>query len=130
MSNELKDYPAGSYISEFVSGGPKNYGYRVCSPTNSDNSCRTKKYDNIVKIHGFTLSSVVRKWIHFKSMRRMVQAFVKNGCREEFVVVTPKIERVFDVRRKVVTKYVGKKYQIVYDKRKVNCNYTTTPFGY
>ena len=32
MTNELKDYGVGAYISEFVSTGPKNYAYIVQCP--------------------------------------------------------------------------------------------------
>ena len=36
MTCELSDYGNGSYIDEFCSGGPKNYGYSVCKMGNPD----------------------------------------------------------------------------------------------
>jgi hypothetical protein len=34
MTDELEEYGQGAYISEFVSGGPKHYGYEVTVPGN------------------------------------------------------------------------------------------------
>uniref|UniRef100_A0A915HF12 Uncharacterized protein n=1 Tax=Romanomermis culicivorax TaxID=13658 RepID=A0A915HF12_ROMCU len=33
MTNELREHGPGSYITEFVSGGPKNYAYRLYTPS-------------------------------------------------------------------------------------------------
>jgi hypothetical protein len=33
LTDELEKFGSGSYIEEFVSGGPKNYAFPVFSPT-------------------------------------------------------------------------------------------------
>jgi len=33
LTDELEKFGSGSYIEEFVSGGPKNYAFSVFSPT-------------------------------------------------------------------------------------------------
>jgi len=37
MTNELEEYGSNAYISEFVSAGPKNYGYEVTVPNEDPN---------------------------------------------------------------------------------------------
>jgi len=39
MTNELKDYGIYSYVSEFVSGGPKNYAYKIAGTDNGNDQC-------------------------------------------------------------------------------------------
>ncbi|KAJ8965523.1 hypothetical protein NQ317_019537, partial [Molorchus minor] len=45
MTDELESYGAGSYISEFVSGGPKNYAYKVFSTKDQKEEivCKVKR---------------------------------------------------------------------------------------
>ena len=123
MSNELKD--PNSYICEFLGCGPKNYAYKVCTIKHD-----MLEYTYSVKVCGFVLTTIVMKQLNFDNMRRMLFAFVKHGCKEEFVLVTvPRIERVA-VTHQIVTKIVPKKYRVVYDKRVVLDNFCTVPFGY
>uniref|UniRef100_A0A915JF24 Uncharacterized protein n=1 Tax=Romanomermis culicivorax TaxID=13658 RepID=A0A915JF24_ROMCU len=42
MTDELCEYGPGSYITEFISGGPKNYAYRMYAPS-------TKQYHDAIK---------------------------------------------------------------------------------
>ncbi|KAG5868585.1 hypothetical protein JTB14_011269 [Gonioctena quinquepunctata] len=49
MTDELDSYGTGSYITEFVSGGSKNYAYTVYSPTKNE-------YNQVCKVKGFTLN--------------------------------------------------------------------------
>ena len=53
LTNELKP---GQFIREFVSLGPKTYGYR----TNDDKTC--------VKVKGFTLNGTASEIINFNSL--------------------------------------------------------------
>ena len=48
--------------------------------------------------------------------------------RDEVIVVITRIERAAD--RIVRTRKFRKRYRIVYDKRKVDPDFTTTPFGF
>lgn len=64
MTNELEDYGQGAYIEEFVSGGPKNYGFKVRKPDG--------KVEYVVKIRGFTLNHHAAKRLNFGTLKRMV----------------------------------------------------------
>lgn len=58
MTNELDD---GDYITEFVSGGPKNYGYT----TKSGKVC--------CKVRGFTLNVRSSAQLNYEIMRQNLQ---------------------------------------------------------
>ena len=123
MTDELaKPYGEGSYIEEFVSAGPKNYGFRVKSTRDGRND------HYVVKIRGFSLSYQTAKVLNFGSMKRMVQGFQQKGENEKNRVNETKIRRERD--RRVVTKETKKDYSVVYDKRVLLPNYKTLPFGH
>lgn len=117
MTDELaKDYGCDSYITEFVSGGPKNYGYIVNTG------------DSIVKIRGFRLTSQVSNILNFKLMKKFVHNFVKNNISD--CIKLPYFKIVRTKEREILSKHEDKTYKIVYDKRVVLNNYFTVPFGY
>ena len=55
LTDELSEYGEGSFISEFVRGGPKNYSYKLWS--NKDETHKT-----VCKIKGITLNYKNSKW--------------------------------------------------------------------
>lgn len=120
MTNELNEYGENAYIKEFVSGGPKNYAYRICSDQADD--------QYVIKVKGITLSKVISKRVNFKSLRKMVKSFVLNDIQNEILIVTNQIQR--QKRGIIVTKPTSKMYRIVYDKRIVQKDFSTIPFGY
>jgi hypothetical protein len=65
MTDELVDYGVGSYATEFVSGGPKNYALKVYSTTKN-------AYTYICKVKGITLNSENVKHINFDTIRSMI----------------------------------------------------------
>jgi hypothetical protein len=120
MTNEIeKDYGPTAYIKEFVSGGPKNYGMKVCAGPN--------EYCNI-KVRGFRLTSQVSCFLNFETMKRLVREYVDENCNSTIDLPYYKILRTSG--RNVISKNVIKKYKIVYDKRVVLNNFFTVPFGY
>jgi hypothetical protein len=121
MTDELKDYEPGSYITQFASGGPKNYGYIVRSGQNG------KEYV-VVKVRGFTLSYATGSHINFKSLRRMAWAMVKQHEAAGLTIAQNQIGRLPD--HQIVTKTTGKIYRPVYDKRQIQPDFTTLPYGY
>ena len=133
MTDELeKPYGSGSYIVEFVAGGPKNYAYRVFSG-------KTKTIVNgECKVRGITLNHDVVRKVNFDAMREMVKqidaadgrAYDDETGEEAIVpVVYPhRIQR--DGPGKVYTKAVTKKYRLVYDKRVIQPDKTTLPYGF
>ena len=120
-TDELAAFGNGAYITEFVSGGPKNYAFQVRCP-------QTGRLETVIKIRGFTMSFAAGKKLKFKTLRNMVQCFVENGGGEHVEVIITNIDR--SGSRDVVTKITKKNYRIVYNKRKVCLDYTTLPFGY
>jgi len=121
MTNELKDYGPDSYITAFVSGGPKNYGYVVHSSNDR------QKY-TYVKVKGFSLDYVTTCQINFKTLRQMVKQFVQEKEPETFQVVHHQIGRQPD--HSIVTKATAKHYRVVYDKRVVQSYFTSLPYGF
>lgn len=122
MTNELKDFGDGAYIDEFVSGGPKNYAYRVVVPGKVQ-----KTY--VTKVRGITLSHVTSKHVNFKTLRKMVIRFIRNQTQYEINVVTNKIDRKQHTYQ-IVTRTSIKKFRVVYDKRIPRSDYTTVPYGW
>jgi hypothetical protein len=121
LTDELAEYGEGSFVTEFVSAGPKNYSYKVYST-------RDKKIHQVIKVKGHPLDFTAMKHINAKRMKQMVMAYVKSGCQSEVSVVTPRILR--DGHHKLVTRLVRKVYRLVYDKRVVKPDYSTVPYGY
>ncbi len=121
LTDELMEYGDGSYVTEFISAGPKNYSYKVYST-------KDKKIHQLIKVKGHPLNFTAIKHVNVKTMKKMVKSFVKSGLQDEVVVVTPQIQAVD--QHKMVTKLVRKSYRVVYDKRVVNKDYTTVPYGY
>lgn len=121
MTDELREYGHGSYITEFCAGGPKNYSYKVYSTMK-------KNYQYVTKIRGFSLTSTASKRLNFRSVKRCVFQFVKSRFCKETNLVFSRIERTKD--RNVITKQICKKYRIVYTKRVILPNFKTVPYGY
>jgi hypothetical protein len=117
LTDEIaKDHGSEHYITEFVSSGPKNYGYRV-----SDNSCT-------VKVKGFRLNYHASQLINMESMKSLVRDIKANQTIT--VVEENKITRE-PLTRRIINKREEKKYQLVYDKRIIiDDGPNTIPFGY
>jgi hypothetical protein len=119
MQDELNP---GEYIEEFVSGGPKNYAYRVVS-----NKDVTK---TVCKVRGITLNYNASKLVNFDVIRKMV---LKGGPRDVVIVHTDKI-----IKRKrkdgggvsIVTEPEEKMYRISFLKRRRLSDNNSVPFGY
>lgn len=111
LKNELDD---ADHIVAFVSAGPKNYAYR----TASGKTC--------CKIRGFTLSVRTSEKVNLESMVQLVKANNKGTID----VVNPQ-EIVRDKQTKaILSQRRVKKYRLVYDKRVIQTNFETLPFGY
>jgi hypothetical protein len=65
LTDELEEFGPGSYITEFESGGPKNYAFSVFCP--STNTHTTK-----CKAKGINLNYNSSKVINFDSLRNMI----------------------------------------------------------
>ena len=113
MTNELKP---GTYITEFVAGGPKNYAFKV------------NNGGEIVKIRGFHLDAATSEQLDMNTMKNLVKAFVKDKVVETVSIFRAKIARTKD--HNVVTMIEKKYYRIAYDKHVMLSDFTTVPYGY
>ena len=103
------------FIETFVSGGPKNYAYKL------DNG------KEVCKVRGFTLNFLNSKLINFEA----VKDIVLSNDREKLIPIE-------DTRKITRNKYAQtisnveqtKNYRMVYNKRVMQNNYDTLPYGY
>ena len=110
LTNELYD---GDYITTFVSGGPKNYGYQ------------TKNGKTVCKVLGFTLNYRSSQKLDFQSM---CEQFCRPNGRVFYLENSHLIKR--DAKTKTIyTVKQKKKYQLVFDNR-VILGYNTYPYGF
>lgn len=118
MTDELNEYGLGSYISEFVSGGPKNYAYKIWST-------QQQKEKVVCKVKGFSLNYEVSKQINFDSIKNMV---INDDPEDEICIISKNIRRT--QCHTVITKTESKNYQIKALKRRFLENYDSIPYGF
>jgi len=106
----------GVWIKEFVSGGPKQYGYQ------------TSDGKTVLKIRGLSLTSHALKVMNYEELRRLVKTFVKFKLQDLVKLQFKQICRQED--HLITTKTAEKTYKTVYDKRRVLSDFTTLPYGY
>ena len=109
------------YITEFVSAGPKNYGYQ------------TKLGHVECKVRGFRLNSEGKSQLNYNVMRLNVLEEIQKPLlkpRQTQVVKTHQIVR--DPKHYLLYTFPDyKRYQLVYDKRVVDPHtFLTYPYGY
>ena len=116
---DLIDELNGGYITTFLSGGPKNYGYV------------TNTGEAILKIRGISLTYDATLTLNIGTMRELVDSYVIDGNRHEKVTINIPHKITRDKKEKnIVTKRTKKDYRVVYNKRVVKENYETVPYGY
>ena len=115
---DLTDELDGDYITEFMSGGPKNYAY----VTNNDK--------RVTKIRGITLNYTTLQKLNFEVMCNLIDLYVDCGIQDKVTVENPFQITRDKKNKKIITKSMNKDYQVVYNKRVVKENYGTVPYGY
>ena len=119
MSNELDD---GDYITEFLSRGPKNYGYQTA---NGKICC---------KVRGFTLNVRGSKQLNYHTMRQNVLEEITNPIEEQrrnVEVVNPHFFTQDPVSKRLKVTPRTKKYGLVFDKRIVDpSTFQSYPYGF
>ncbi|VEN56957.1 unnamed protein product [Callosobruchus maculatus] len=116
MTDELEKDGAGSYITEFVSGGPKNYSYKLWST-------RDQTFKTVCKVKGISLTYEASRIINFDTIKDMVL-----NIDEPIYVMSKQIRRTQE--HEVITLPCKKKYQLNSLKRKFLPDYSSVPFGY
>ncbi len=108
---------AGHWIVEFVSCGPKNYAYKLNSG------------EVVCKVRGFSLNFSASQVVNLDSMRQALVAWKSHGESPPLVTVKTMILR--DKYTAVVySRRMSKTYGVVYNKRVVDDDYNTVPYGY
>ena len=115
LTNELDD---DDYITSFISGGPKNYSYQ------------TKKGKSDTKIRGITMTHSTSQKLTHNVIRELVRLYCDPSEESEKVTITRDNITRDKKEKKIVTKKMKKDYRPVYNKRVVNENYETLPYGY
>ena len=116
LTNEID---SENHISSFVSGGPKNYAYRLARPDKNGNT-------TFCKVRGITLNYRNQSVVNFDRMFQMVHNI--GPCKVQ--VVDPyKISRNKKTMN-IETKEEKKLYQVVYTKRIRVEDFDTVPYGY
>ena len=103
---------AGKAIVHFVSGGPKNYAYKLSDDT------------EVCKVRGITLNFKNAQLIHFESVNKMVR-----GVGPNVITVTDE-SKIVRSEKKLLSTVQSKDYRIVFDKRVIRDDFTTVPYGY
>ena len=139
LTNELKK--PGDYITEFVSGGPKNYAYK------------TFRGEQICKVKGFSLNFANSQLLNFSSMLQLISTpHERSKCgysntakkeghlgknktqkksKDTIVLTNPRKITRQKLKRKIYNRGEQKEYKVVYDKRVIQKgSFDTRPYGY
>lgn len=120
MLGEWKDELDGDVITEFVSGGAKNYAYQ------------TRGGNSVCKVRGFTLNVRGSAILNFQSMKQNIleELDIPQDSRRNLNIVTPyHFQRDLEKKQIRVVPRV-KQYGLVFDKRVINTNAFSYPYGY
>lgn len=118
LKDELEEFGPGSYIIEFFSGGPKNYAFKVYSPT-------TNKITTVCKVKGVTLNYKNSKLVNFDALKRIICE--ENNAEielEDNKILRSSSNVVYNIKRKKV-------YRMCYTKRmRLDDGVSTCAWGY
>lgn len=118
---QMKDELEGDIITEFISGGAKNYGYR------------TRQGKTECKVRGFTLNVRGKEVLNFETMKRNILAEIDNPQQERRVikVTNPNHFKRDTTHKSIKLAHQVKQYGLVFDKRVVDRDTKMSyPFGY
>ena len=118
---EFTNETPGDSIVEFVSGGPKNYGYL------------TKNEKTECKVRGFSLNYETKQRLNYETMKNNLLAELEEPLDEARTITIP-IHDYFErdqINKKIKLTERVKKYKLVFDKRIVDpATKTSTPYGF
>ena len=116
---QMKDELEGESIHELVTGGPKNYAYKL---TTGKTEC---------KVRGFTQDEQGMALLNFESIKEHVLGAIR-GDEIQPIAVPVSINMVTDrTTKKICLTPREKKYRLVFEKRVVNTKDSTSrPYGF
>ena len=116
---DLTDEVPSNNITHFVTGGPKNYSYKLKKP--DGNGIKT-----VCKVRGITLNYKNALDINFDTVCDMV-----TNSKTKKLTVTDEHKILRDSKNtRVITSEQNKEYKIVFDKRVIISDSNTLPYGY
>ncbi|XP_023312242.1 uncharacterized protein LOC108915368 [Anoplophora glabripennis] len=118
MTDELEECGPGSYITEFVSGGTKNYAYKVFST--SDNEEKV-----VCKVKGISLNYTASQLINFNAIKTMV--LDTSTTTSPVCVASRNILRTKE--HEVITVEQTKLYKPLSVKRRFLDDHSSVPYG-
>ena len=113
---ELTDEEPGELITEFISTGPKCYGYKTSSGK------------EVCKVRGFTLNYKNAKIINFDSVKHLVVNY-NTDPNAHVDIQNDNIVRD-KLQHKLYNRHEIKKYKMVYTKRVIQPDFNTLPYGF
>lgn len=116
LTDELECYGPNSYITEFVCGGPKNYAYKVYSPSSN----LTKE---VCKVKGFTLNYKNSQTINFDCLKNLIV----NPEVENPIITSNNIR--CSMNHSVRTKKETKTFSVKFMKRRLIDSVNSEPYG-
>lgn len=118
---EMTDELEGDVITEFISGGAKNYGYK------------TRGGKTECKVRGFTLNVRGKEVLNFETMKRNILSEIDNPLEERRViwVNNPNHFQRNTTNKTIKLVHQMKQYGLVFDKRVIDPDTKISyPFGY
>ncbi len=118
---EMTDELEGDIITEFISGGAKNYGYK------------TRGGKTECKVRGFTLNVRGKEVLNFETMKRNILSEIDDPLKERRVI---RVNNPNHFQRNTTNKTIRlvhqvKQYGLVFDKRVIDPDTKISyPFGY
>ena len=119
FTNELDD--PSDYITEFISGGAKNYGYV------------TKHGKTECKVRGFTLNARGKEVLNFETMKKNILSELEQPQQERRVIIVsnPNHFKRDSTNKSIKLVKQLKHYGLVFDKRVIDPETKISyPFGY
>ena len=104
-------------IIKFVTGGPKNYAYKIARPDKDGNT-------TICKVRGITRNYKNSLTINFDAIKDMV---INN--RDDVKTVRDDFKITSD-HKSLLTVHQDKDYRIVFNKRVIMQDSSTQPYGF
>ena len=118
---EFTNETPGDSIAEFVTGGPKNYGYL------------TKNGKTECKVRGFSLNYETKQRLNYETMKKNLLLELEDPL-DKPRTITISIPDYFDrdqIQKKIKLTERVKQYKLVFDKRILDLSTKqSTPYGY
>ena len=118
---QFTDELEGDIITEFISGGAKNYGYI------------TRSGKNECKVRGFSLNVRGKEVLNFETMKSNILSEINNPKKERRVIAVhnPNHFKRDTTNKKIKLVHQVKNYGVVFDKRVLDTETKMSyPFGY